>query len=251
MNEQEKALLAIESYVETVRSGEIVEGEVVARERISDLVKAWGPMPNKIAFGVGYDWMPVAVSLDDPQLSPVLVVGDSGSGKLDLLRMLTVEIGLNASAQVAIVTSRSQEWRGFERIPAVLGVYPSESDAAEQMVMGLSAWAHETREKTSPVVLIVDAFASTLDMNPEAFYHLRWLLVHGPARNIRPIVSVDAECLPAVAEFLRYFSIRFFGEIRNKGYAEVLGVKKLPPVDGGDFAVLERGEWVRFWVPSL
>src|SRR5512135_2671441 len=61
------------------------------KETLRDL----GPLPRAALFlGVADDRLPVLLNLADPVPGPVLVAGDSGSGKTHLLRLVAEAIGL-------------------------------------------------------------------------------------------------------------------------------------------------------------
>src|ERR687897_3803354 len=61
---------------------------------LNEIIADFGPMPHEALFlGVASDGLPVLLNLHDPVPGPILITGDSGSGKTALLQTIAAAAG--------------------------------------------------------------------------------------------------------------------------------------------------------------
>jgi hypothetical protein len=104
------------------------------------------------------------------------------------------------------------------------------------------------------MLLLIDDLESVASLDPQAVRDFRWLLLRGPARHVWPIVTLNAPRYGQVILWLQSFRTRVFGHVGNRRVAEALGGEKasmLSQLEAGTlFALREKENWLRFWLPS-
>jgi hypothetical protein len=83
---------------------------------------------------------------------------------------------------------------------------------------------------------------------------LRWLLLRGTARRVWPVITMNVERYGQILAWIPMFRTRIFGKIANESISEALGGDKVSALNrleaGIQFALREKGNWLRFWLPS-
>src|SRR4030095_8793993 len=120
----------------------------------------FGPMPPEALFlGVASDGLPVMLNLYDPVPGPILIAGDSGTGKTALLQSIAVAAGRThqpEELQFGALTSHSDEWSALEDIPNNVGVFSLLDRSAEDFIHSLASWAHGNKTSRQSVLLLLD-----------------------------------------------------------------------------------------------
>ncbi len=225
---------------------------------LSDTLAEFGTLPPKAIFlGAAYDGLPILLNLSDPTPGPILITGDQGSGKTDLLKTIAQAISLIHSpkeVQFGIVTSYPKEWGEFEENANCMGVFPTYHKDADNFILSLADWAHNNRNEDRFALLLIDDLEAITQMNEDVQQNLRWLLLRGPNRRVWPLITLNAGRHSEVLPWLDAFRTRLFGSVKNLRNAEAIlptrgaGLHLLEP--GLEFVLNENRQWVKFWVPS-
>jgi len=217
-----------------------------------------GALPDgSLLLGLAEDGLPLLLDLYDPAPGPLLVAGDGGCGKTALLQSLARASDLNnpGEIQFGVLTPFPEEWEGYETLPNCLGVWPAYHQAGRDFLAQLVDWSAALPNTRQAVLLFVDGLDLLVASDFQARHNLRWLLVHGPQRQVWPIVTVNPERLEQMQTWLDYFTTRIFGQVTRFEVARQLVDN--PRVDlaaiypGRQFGLFQPGSWLKFWLPPF
>ena len=225
---------------------------------LSEVLAEYSPLPQSALFlGLAEDGLPVLLNLKDPVPGPLLIVGDEGSGKTALLKNIARAVDRIHNpnrVKYTVLTERLIEWRGFERSTNCEGILPLKDDQIKNYLTALVEWAHINKNEGQSLLLMLDGLDAVAE-NADIHQQLRWLLLRGTARNVWPIVTLNARQSGNVTNWLEAFRTRLFGSIQNTAHVETLtGLKNFSFKDlmaGSQFAMCEGNNWLPFWVPNL
>lgn len=225
---------------------------------LSDVLSEIGPLPLEALFlGVASDHLPVLLNLYDPHPGPMLVAGDAGSGKTAFLQTIAQSVVQTHNAgdlQFGVITNYPDEWESIEASPHRVGVFSVGHHSTQEFMRSLTSWAHSNKNTHQCVLLLVDDLESVASLDLETVQNFRWLLLRGPARRVWPIVSLNAARYGQVIAWLQNFRTRVFGRVANAQVAEALGGDKAFVLSQLEvriqFALREKDNWLRFWMPS-
>lgn len=225
---------------------------------LSDVLAQYRMIPSgALLLGVAFDGLPVLLSLDDPHPGPMLIAGDTGSGKTGFLQTIAHSLALThdpAQVKFGVLTNYPDEWEGVKAFPQQAGVFAVGQKSAQEFIHSLAAWAHSNKNTRQCLVLLVDDLESVASLDLQAVRDFRWLLLRGPSRRVWPIVTLNAPRYGQVISWLENFRSRVFGRIANGRVAEALGGDKAAGLDQLEarihFSLRERDKWLRFWLPS-
>ena len=219
-------------------------------------LKDLAPLPRAALFlGVADDRLPVLLNLADPVPGPVLVAGDSGSGKTHLLQLVAEAVGLmhdTDSLRFAVIAEQPDEWDALGSSPNCEGILCFQQPLTTNYLSSLVNWAHTNKHSDQYVILLIDGLEG-LQADASMHQSLRWLLLRGPARRIWPIVTVKATRASAVAQWLPSFRTRLCGHIApDRDLIPLTGSAELSfdgLEAGSQFAMREGKNWLPFWLP--
>ena len=225
---------------------------------LSEVLTEYGPMPSEALFlGVASDGLPVLLNLHDAIPGPLLIVGDAGTGKTDLLQMITRAAGAMhqpQELQFGVLTSHPDEWGGYEQIPNNVGVFPLYGNSSQDFLLSLASWAHDNKSSRQSVLLLLDDLEAATNLDFEARQNLRWLLLRGPARRVWPIVTLNPDRTNGLLPWLEAFHTRIFASIQKPDHRRFFAVENADLgslVHRSQFAMREDDHWLRFWIPSM
>lgn len=225
---------------------------------LNDVLSRMGSLPAEALFlGVASDGLPVLLNLYDPHPGPMLIAGDAGSGKTAFLQTVAHSVAQThdpKDIQFAVVTNYPEEWESIETSAHSNGIFLVGHTSTQEYLKSLVAWAHSNKNTHQCVLLLVDDLESVASLDMESVQSFRWLLLRGPSRRIWPIVTLNAPRYGQVIAWLQNFRTRIFGRIANQRVAEVLGGDQAAVLDQLEarvqFALREKENWLRFWLPS-
>ncbi|RIK32676.1 MAG: hypothetical protein DCC56_02345 [Anaerolineae bacterium] len=260
MDEMNRYSLLMEAYAELQPEIESARKltTIVANPPLSKVLEGLGAMPPEGLFmGMASDGLPMLLNLHDAVPGPLLVAGDAGAGKTDLLQIIARAAGITHTPnalQFGVMTNHPEEWNGFERIPNSAGIYPLYADSSQEFLLTLVAWARGSKTESQSVLLLLDDLEAATNLDFEARQTLRWLFLRGPARRVWPIVTLNANRCEAIQPWLEAFHTRIFGSIKDDRRAQQLMANgaDLPTLNNNaKFTLREGNHWLRFWLPSL
>jgi hypothetical protein len=223
---------------------------------LKETLKILGPLPRTALFlGLADDHLPVLLNLADPVPGPVLVAGDSGSGKTRLLQLVADAIGQTHDAdsvRFAVIAEQPDEWDALSSSPNCEGILCFQQPLTTNYLSSLVNWAHTNKHSDQFVVLLIDGLEG-LHADPSMHQSLRWLLLRGPARRIWPIVTVKATRASSVSEWLPSFRTRLCGHIAaDRDLTPLTGSADLTFDElqaGSQFCMREGRNWLPFRLP--
>ena len=215
-----------------------------------------GPLPRAALFlGIAEDELPVLLNLADPVPGPVLVAGDSGSGKTRLLHLIAEAVTQTHdpdTLRFAVIAERPDEWESLTPSPNCEGVLSFHEALTTNYLTSLVNWAHSNKHSDQYVLLLIDGLEG-LHADESLHQSLRWLLLRGPSRRIWPIVTVKATRASAVNQWLPSFRTRLCGHIAADRDLTPLTGPLVASFDalaaGMEFAMREGRDWLPFWIP--
>jgi hypothetical protein len=246
---------------------EICEGSVInsdlvqvipslERPLLKNVLKEIGPLPNEaLLLGLADDDLPVLLNLWDPVPGPVLVAGDSGSGKTELLRMSTSFVVCTHQSheiQYGVITARPYEWESSADYPHCVGVFSTQDTGATNFIRALVAWTEMNRNSRQSILLLVDELVDLIYWKSELGRELRKILLCGPEKKIWPVVTVNLASVQAVAPWLGYFHTRVYAHTNYKSSVDSddtqnAGFENLSK--GIEFSLREKSQWIKFRIP--
>jgi hypothetical protein len=225
----------------------------------SRILAELGALPRGALFlGMAADGLPVLLNLYDPHPGPMLITGETGSGKTSFLRSIAHSVVVTQreqDVQFGVITNRIEEWNDIQQTKHLVEIFDSNQSSAQNFISSLASWAHSNRNTQQIVLLLVDDLESIAKSDFEALQNFRWLLLRGPARRVWPIITMSAERYGQVLAWIEIFRTRIFGRIENTRVAEALGGDKVSTLEeleaGKEFSLRENGNWLRFTIPSF
>jgi hypothetical protein len=260
MDEITRYSFLMDAYAELkpeIESSRLV-APLLANPPLSEVLTGFGVIPPETLFlGVASDGLPMLLNLHDSVPGPLLVLGDAGAGKTNLLQLIarTASVTHTASAlQYGILTNHPEEWVGFEPISNNVGIFPLYSDSSQEFLVTLASWARGSKNESQSVILLLDDLEAATKLDFESRQTLRWLLLRGPARKVWPIITLNANRIDGIQPWLEAFHTRIFGSIKDERRAHQLsaeGANLTSLKSGAQFTLREGNHWLKFWLPSL
>jgi hypothetical protein len=216
------------------------------------------PIPDgSILLGMADDGLPVLLDLYDPAPGPLLVAGDSGSGKTAFLQSLARLSGLPdpGDIQFGVLTPFPEEWAALEALPNCLGIWPAYHPSAQLFLSQLVGWAEALPATRQAILLFLDGIDLLSGSALQLQHDLRWLLMYGPERQVWPVMTLNPARLTHLSPWLDYFHTRVFGQVRHAHHARSLvtdpQVRLADLLPGRQFGLSQPAGWLKFWLPPL
>lgn len=217
------------------------------------------PLPQEALFlGLAEDGLPVLLNLHDPIPGPVLIIGDQASGKTSLLQTIARAAELLHSpseVQYGVITQYPNEWTNFQNNQNNAGVYTTQDNATQELLLSLVTWAHNNKSEGQSILLLIDDLEAMTKLDQQAEQNLRWLLLRGPSRRVWPIITINASQAQNIEAWLGFFRTRLFGCIRDSRDSYFVtghSNKSLNDLTAGSqFAMREGNNWLNFWTPAI
>lgn len=226
---------------------------------LSQVLEEFGTLPkNALFLGAAYDGLPVLLNLNDPAPGPILVTGDSASGKTALLQTIAralPKMHTPQEVQFGVITDKAQEWHGIAASRHCMGIFSPHQTDAENLIISLADWAHHNHTETRFALLLIDNLEGIQKMSAEAQQSLRWLLLRGPNRRVWTFATLNAQKAVQGSGWMASFRTRLLGAVKNIRVAQAI----LPARDAElhllepkrEFLLNENNRWVKFWIPPI
>ncbi len=259
MNNTNRFALVIETLNELAPEIRSAHADAAAAlPNLSDVLAEFSPLPREALFlGVATDGLPVLLNLHDPLPGPILIAGDSGSGKTRLLQ--TIARGVDKvhepeNIKYVVLTNHPEEWRTSNHDENCDGILPHSDSMTAKYIASLAEWAHANKGGPQTILILADNLEA-LTSASETQQYLRWLLLRGPSHQVWPIITLNSTRAGNMHSWLDAFHTRLFGHMENPADAELLsGTSKHSFADlvaGSQFALREGSDWLLFWIPNL
>lgn len=217
-----------------------------------------GRLPHTALFlGLAEDGLPVLLDLHDPVPGPILIVGDEARGKTTFLQMVAraAEAMHNPQdVQAGVITKQPDEWENFRGSQSVVGIYSDREDSARELLQSLVNWAHNNRDNTQTILLLIDDLEAVTKLGREAEQSLRWLLLRGPSRRVWPIIALNSNRVRHMESWLEFFRTRLFSCIEDREVSRFVSGSTdvvLGNLAESQFAMREGNGWLNFWAPAI
>jgi hypothetical protein len=171
--------------------------------------------PYSLVIGLCQDGLPFMLDLGNPRSGSILVVGEKGCGKTQLLNVIGQSACLLNSPKdinLYVVTNKPYEFTNLSNNPHNQGLLsPFDREVGELVVelASISEQRQTGRELGSKIILIIDDLACIARMLSDYSVHLnlKTLVSRGPASGIWPIISINPNDIPEEKSLL----LRAFG----------------------------------------
>ncbi len=254
MNDIKDTALKLEAFAELLPQE--APAQVDTMPDLTSVLRDLSPLPHAAMFlGVADDSLPVLLNLADPGPGPVLVAGDSGSGKTHLLQVVARAVAETHDAdslRFAVIAEQPSEWESLGSSPNCEAILSFRQPLTTNYVNSLVNWAHSNKQSNEFVLLLIDGLEG-LHADESLHQSIRWLLLRGPARRIWPVVTLKATRASSVNQWLPSFRTRLCGHIASdRDLKPLVGTMDASFDDlaaGSQFAMREGRAWLPFWVP--
>lgn len=221
------------------------------------LLRHVGPLPREaLLMGLAEDGLPVLLNLWNPAPGPILVAGDTGTGKTAFLHALAGSVHLQHKpheVQYGVITDRPEEWHDHHGSPHCIGIFPMKQRKTADFVHALSVWIDMTRNNRQSVVFFLDGLEQFVTWQAGLEQDFRKILLHGPSARIWPMATLDLERPQNSHPCLKDFRTRVFGHTQ---YASLLDAEAASQAGcsilsrGEEFTLKADGQWVKFHIPD-
>lgn len=246
--------------------------ELPALPGLDSVLGALQPLPPQgVLIGVASEGLPAMLNLQDPAPGPILVLGDAGAGKTDLLRFVAGAITRTHrphQVQFCAVTPHPDEWYGFQGTSHCRGIVDSAGGAASYALGELADSVREDPGDGAVLLLVDDPTA----LDTPALDLLHWLLANGPAARLWPLVTLNTRLALRLPDcpagfgpaglrtggtkppgWVAPFRTRIFGRIAQRELADEYTPARDAALHnlraGSQFCMRSERHWVRFRIP--
>jgi hypothetical protein len=175
--------------------------------------------PYSLVIGLSKDGLPFMLDLDNAKSGSILVVGEAGSGKTQLLKVISTSACLLNNPQdvsLHVISKKANEYASLFNFPHCQAFLDPYDRAAGEMVIELASIAEQRRtgrELGSMMMLIIDDFSSISRMLSDysVYLNLKTLVSRGPKSGIWPIISINPNDVHEdIGHLLRTFGTYIF-----------------------------------------
>ncbi|MDI6769827.1 MAG: hypothetical protein QMD04_09135 [Anaerolineales bacterium] len=225
-----------------------------------------GSIPqNSLMLGMAADGLPVLLNLYDLAPSPILVVGDRGSGKTAFLQLLARSVDFSQNpgdVQFGVVSNFTDEWSSLDASAASMGIWPAFHSSAHGFIHNMLTWADRPHHGRQVLILLLDDLASLVNASYEVQQDLRWLLLHGAEKRVWTVATLNTLRATRLRPWLGLFRTHIFGFIQQPALAQTLMRSTYSAGDaqqadlasllpGLEFSLKQENGWLQFQIPAI
>ena len=197
-----------------------IQPKRAAAPHLHTILDAYGAFPRySLVIGLGRDGLPFMLDLDNPKSGAILLVGETGCGKTELLNVLSQSACLLNNPQdvnLYVISNKVNEYTNLINYPHCQGLLAPYEREAGEIVIELASIAEQRRsgrEFGSTMMLIIDDLSSFSRMlnDYSVYLNLKTLVSRGPKAGIWPIISINPNDVhEEKGHFLRTFGTYIF-----------------------------------------
>jgi energy-coupling factor transporter ATP-binding protein EcfA2 len=213
---------------------------------------------DSLLLGVASDGRPIVLSLTKTDPCPVVVIGEAGCGKTQLLQTLAQAIDLSQETpdiQFGVLTDHPDEWKTVDTLPGNTGVWPANHPSSREIIQSMVDWARQPEHGRQVKILFLDDLASVLNTGNDVQDNIRWLLENGGKNHVWVAASINVLKAIRMRKWLDLFNTQIFGYIQQPSIARAITTgypsdfESLEP--GLEFDIKQQEGWLRFCLPSI
>ena len=213
--------------------------------------------------GLCQDGLPVLFDLADSRPGPLLILGNTGSGKARLQQQIVSSLMHNNTSehfQFSVISSHPK-WRELinkakqEKYWIDLSG-ENTAEPGEQIIRAaeLAERKYMQNQEDLAILILVDDLSFIFHQDAEVQLNFEWLCKNGPQVKVWLVASLETQAALSMGRWIRYFRTRILGEMPEKvsnrlGLYEYSHAESLIP--GTEFAVFINDSWLKFHLPGI
>jgi hypothetical protein len=212
---------------------------------------------GSVFIGLSENDLPLLLDLYHPDNGPVLVAGDSRSGKTTMLRSMAYFSGMQdpGDIQFGVITHYPEEWRSLESLPHSLGIWPAYHPSSQTFLSQMINWTESLARTRQAILLLFDGLDLLTGCDSHIRQSLHWLLLNGPACHVWPVVTLNAARLVDWKNWIPLFHTCVIGQVKQAQNARLL-LSDQPGdttclLPGRQFILSQSGNAVKFNLPPI
>lgn len=223
---------------------------------LAEMLKQIGRLPkNSLFFGCTEDDLPVLLDLRNSAPGPILISGDAGAGKTNLLKVITQFATLKYDAheiQFGVITDHPEEWKDRAAFPHCVGIFSMHEKGTANFIRALEAWTNLRRRNNESVLLLIDDLDAFAHWNSSLIQEMHNILLHGPEKQIWTIATFNPKQHGCADVWLKYFHTQVFGYTNSLA---IVGDTGMPETrinalsKGLEFFLKDSTKWIKFRIP--
>lgn len=214
--------------------------------------------PGHIPLGFGQDGWPVHWNITDPYSRSLVIIGDQGSGKNNLLKLiaeLVDHIDPHRQLPSAVTAESFQDWFNFPGIIKCIGIMPSDHCALMAIITDAVKSALNDTAGQKINIILIDNLNDLLRSNECDRQALYWMITRGPQYGLIPVVTLNTRDALSSPTWVDLFQRKIFSNIESVEAVWTLAGDPELRLDmlfaGAQFVWRQGFRWQRFWVPVL
>lgn len=228
-------------------------------QTLLDIISKNSSFPlDALVLGIAEDGLPILLNLSASDSCPLLVVGEAGSGKTQLLKAMANAVDLSqetSDIQFGVVTGHPDEWQLVDTLPGNMGIWPVNHVSSQQFIQRMVDWARQPEHGHQMKILFLDDLSSVLKSSIDIQENVKWLLVNGGKNHVWTVASLNVLKAVRLRTWLDLFNTQIFGYIQRPSLAQAITAgspfdfESLVP--GLEFEIKQQDGWLRFCLPAL
>lgn len=225
---------------------------------LAEMLEQVGRLPKEcLFFGCTEDDLPVLLDLRNSAPGPILISGDPGAGKTDLLKVIAQFATLKYDAdeiQFGVITDRVEEWSERTGFPHCVGIFSMREKGTANFIRALEAWTNLRRRTHESVLLLIDDLDAFAHWNGSLMQEMHNILLQGPEKQIWTIATFNPQQHGCADVWLQYFHTQVFGYTNRLalGGETDITAKNINALSKGlEFFLKESTNWIKFRIPKV